>query len=296
MLHAVARALQKFHGLTRLWFWLYLGRLSLALIATLPVLAVVSSDLDRSIFGQLLAGTWSLDILTELVLAHPGMVTYFVFLLIFLGAAALIVKQFLNGGIYHSLVAGRTLPSQEFFTQCARDFDPHLRVTLVMLPLYAGLGLLASFATRICPPDLFGPQGTGGMLSLGVREAILWTILILGSIFSDFMRLSLTLTPSRPVAAYWRTAMSLSRRIGVQSIGAYAAFYLPFVIFWILIEIIAVQVTGALPNGLGVILELILFQLCSFARSGQSLLGTAALTALVQTGHTSPPLEPVEVV
>jgi len=51
---------------------------------------------------------------------------------------------------------------------------------------------------------------------------------------------------------------------------------------WLLIEYLAVQTTRGLGNMFGVMLELILFQICSFLRTGQSLLVPATFARMLK--------------
>jgi hypothetical protein len=61
------------------------------------------------------------------------------------------------------------------------------------------------------------------------------------------------------------------------------------VILWLIIEKTALVVTGGLGNIIGVFLELIVFQICSFARTGQSLLFTATVGPMARETLTARP-------
>jgi hypothetical protein len=83
-----------------------------------------------------------------------------------------------------------------------------------------------------------------------------------------------------------RRTLGLLRISGVQLYGYFLFCFVPFVIVWLAIERLAFGVTAGMGTFAGVVIELVLFQVCSFVRTGQSLLFTASAAALV--GRTFP--------
>jgi len=129
--------------------------------------------------------------------------------------------------------------------------------------------------------DSFQQFGEASMYPLFLHLAVIYPHLILGTILSDLLRLQLANQPDEPFKRQFRTAMDTFRAQFVKLNGIYYLYFLPFVLMWLLIEYLAVQITGGLGNMFGVMLELILFQICSFLRTGQSLLVPATFARML---------------
>lgn len=271
-----------------LWGWMYLGKLILALAFTLPILAVVNATLDNSTYASVLLKSWSLDVITELMHHHRDVIPAFVSVLIFYAVIVFLFKQFLNGGIYHTFLSPSKVNLRKFFAQSAALFRGNLKVSLLMFLIYLFLAFVSQALAGFMPPDLAGHFGVAAAGGLVVRGVILYLFLISGSIFSDVLRFRLAAHPDQKFSQHLKAGVDFYLRAFVKLNGLYYVYFIPMVVLWLMIEKAALTVTGGLANIFGVFLELILFQLCSFARTGQSLLFTATLGPIARTALTEP--------
>jgi hypothetical protein len=266
----------------RLWNWLYVVKLGLALVFTLPVLAVVSAKVDYSSYAAPLLETWSFDVIYELIGTSPDLAPVLIAVLLFYGLAAFLIGQFLNGGIYSSFLSDRPLRLREFFAEAASLFRMNMKVSLLMLPVYVTLFLVAGTIAEVVPSDLFGHFGLATVGGLGVRVALMYVAFIFGSAFSQILRLFLTADPNVPVLKIIRPAVDFYLRRAVKLNGIYFLYFVPFVLIWLLAEYVGASVAAALGSVAGVMIEMFLFQACSWLRTGQSLAFTATAAPLVK--------------
>lgn len=278
----------------KLWLGLYALKLLLALAVTLPVLVLIQSDLDYSAFAKPLLSEWSVDIIGELILTNDNIFSAGMLFLIGTGLLAFLAKQFLNGGIYDSLLHGRPLNRDRFFAQSARMFLQHLTISLWMLVVFVLLFLAAmligefisGIARRVIP--------TLDLTRFSLRMVVTYSIVLLGAVFSDFVRFHRTLTLQREsldrsdavgiggIGQSFKAGYLLLVRKFFRSMGTYFAYFVPFVLIWLAIEGLALLTTGATGNLLGAVIEFVLFQLCAMARVWQSLAGSLALSEIVK--------------
>jgi hypothetical protein len=269
-----------------LWTGLFLGKLVLALLVVLPVMALVNTSVDSSVFAAPLLHVWSLDVIIEIVLTRPNLMPVFLLTLAFFALLVFLLKQFLNGGIYGSLMRGATLDARSFFAEAGALFGGNLKISLFMLPVYIILAIVALIIVPVFPRDGFGHYQTGAMVGLAGRAALLYIIFIVGGIFSDLMRLHLTVHPQARFATNLRAMIDLYRRRFVKLNGLYYLYFIPFVLVWLLIERLALLATGGLNNVIGVMAEMLLFQICSWLRTGQSLLFASTAAGIVRSQET----------
>jgi hypothetical protein len=71
----------------------------------------------------------------------------------------------------------------------------------------------------------------------------------------------------------------------------YHLYFVPMVLLWLLIEKLALVVTAGLANMIGVFLELLLFQVCSLARTGHSLLFVATVGPMAREAIEAEPTD-----
>lgn len=129
--------------------------------------------------------------------------------------------------------------------------------------------------SQLIPSTLTGRYGkaaTGGTIASIVVVA---AFVLIGVIISESLRLHRAMRPERHGFRRVRDSLDFLRRNGVRLYGYYLVYLAPFVVIWLLVESAALYITGGLANGLGVLLELLLFQICACVRTGQSLLFTA---------------------
>jgi len=263
--------------------WLFLSKLTLAAIISVPLLVMLNSTIENSRYARVLLTDWSLDVFSELIHARENVLVYFLIGLVFYAVVVFFFKQFINGGIYRSLLVERRLTVHQFFGECGARFGDHVRITLVMLVLYVFLFLIGFVVGSIVPREPFLRFGEISMYPLFLHVAVIYPFLILGTILSDLLRLQLASQPDRPFKRQFQSALEIFRTRFVKLNGIYYLYFLPFVIVWLLIEFLSVQVTRGLGNMFGIMLELILFQICSFLRTGQSLLAPATFAGLIET-------------
>jgi len=265
-----------------LWTGLYLVKLLLAVIVTIPVMSMVNGSVDNALYATPLLSEWSLDAIGEVVLTRPNLASVFFVSLGFFALLVFFLKQFANGGIYVSLLRGQLLSARSFFAEAGAQFGGNLKISLIMLPVYGLLALVAFLTIPLIPSDVFGSFSNGALAGLQARMALLWIIFIAGSILSDLLRLSLAARPELSVRQHWSDAFRLYRGRFVKLNGLYYLYFIPFVVVWIGFEKLALVVTGGMANVGGVMMELVLFQICSWLRTGQSLLFTSTAGVLIR--------------
>ena len=279
-----------------LWFGLYVGKMILALVISLPVLALTQADLDYSGFARPLLQEWSIDIVGELILVKANVFSFGMLILATLAVLAFLLKQFLNGGIYDCLVNGSPLQGERFFAQSVRMFRSHLLVGIGMAFVFLLLFLTAALfgemvsaiARRLIPSQ--------DMTRFVIRVAVTYAVVLVGAVYSDYIRTHLTLSQRviqpRGIGASFKAGYLFFIHHGVQSMSVYAAYFAPFVLVWLLVEGLALLVTAGMGNMYGAVIEFLLFQFCSLARVLQSLSGTLALADLMKE-HYVPEMETV---
>lgn len=270
---------------------LYGTKLLLALLFALPILVLISKDVQFSSYAAPLAGSWDMDIIGELVRTQVGVAPTLVVVLFSFMLIAFLAKQFLNGGLYDSFVRERvSLPV--FMAESARQFTSHLKISIFMLPIYVLLIFMGGQLSRLLPLSLtghFGQAGTGGAIG---RVAVVGMFVIIGVVISETLRLHRATRPERAGWIRVRESLDFLRIRGVRMYGYYLFFLLPFLVIWLAVEILAVKITGGLANGLGILIELFLFQMCSCARTGQSLLFTATAAPVFRSYQHNNPVTP----
>lgn len=278
----------------KLWFGLYALKLLLALAVTLPVLVLLQADLDYSAFAKPLLSEWSVDIIGELILTNDNIFSAGMLFLMGTSLLAFLAKQFLNGGIYDCLLNGQPLERDRFFAQSARMFLQHLTISLWMIVVFVLLLLAAmlvgefvsGIARRVIP--------TLDLTRFSIRMIVTYGIILIGAVFSDFVRFHRTLTLQREtivqtdsvgiggIGHSFKAGYLLLVRKFFRSMGTYFAYFVLFVLIWLAIEGMALLVTGGLGNLLGAVIEFALFQACAMARVWQSLAGSSALAEIVK--------------
>ena len=276
-----------------LWYGLYLAKVGLAAIIAVPLLVVVNQTLESSAFANALLSDWSMDVILELSYAKENVFTTFLIVLAFYTIAVFVLRQFLNGGIYSALLSRRRQTLDSFFGQGAVQFAGHVRVSLFMALVYILLIVFATTAGSLVPTDQFRHFGPAALNPAIARFALLYPFLILGTIFSDLLRFSLAAHPHLPFKVHLTSAMDTYRSQFVKLIGVYYLYFIPMVLIWLAVEVLAAEVTRSLNSMFGVLVELVLFQVCSFLRTGQSLAGTATIACLLPESTVEPSVQQV---
>lgn len=267
--------------------WLYLGKLILSLVFTLPLLAVINATLDNSAYASVLLKTWSLDVILELIHRHEDALPAFVSVLIFYAVAVFLFKQFLNGGIYSTYLRGSAVNVRQFFAESGALFRGNLKIAFFMLFVYFIMALISQAISAAIPSDITGHFGAASFGGTFARIGVLYLFLITASILSDLLRFRLVAFPDQRFFEQLRPAVDFYFRRIVKLNGIYYLYFIPMVLLWLVIEKLALVITGGLANMIGVFLELLLFQICSLARTGQSLLFVATVGPMAQQAFRS---------
>ncbi len=263
-----------------MWWGLYLAKLALAMLVALPLLVQIHADLETSRYAAPLLKEWSFGVIAELAGTRPNLTTSFVLFLLMVAILALVVKQFLNGGIYSSFLQNRALSMRAFFSECAAQFAGNIKISLLMAPIYLIALIAGTYLARLVPGGLLGRFGNALAYVTILKYIVIYVLVVLTSILSEFVRIRFCANPDSRIADCMKAGLNFYRAHWVQSIGVYGVYFIPFVLLWLGIERLALLVTGGFQNMAGVVIELILFQVCSLARTGQSLLFTASVTPL----------------
>jgi hypothetical protein len=265
---------------------LYGVKLLLSLLFTVPILVMISGNLQYSGYARSLVSRWDFDVIGEVLRTQPGVAPTMIVVLFSFMVMAFLAKQFLNGGLYDSYLRRRVL-LPVFVAESARQTTSHLKISVFMLPIYLLLIFMGGQLSRLVPLSLTGYFGKAGVGGLVVRVVIIAAFVIIGVVISESLRLHRAAWPER---AGWRRvkeSLDFLRRNGVRLYGYYLLYLMPFVVVWVAVEGSAVWITGGLANGLGILLELMLFQICACVRTGQSLLFTATAAPIFRTYQDS---------
>jgi hypothetical protein len=280
-MRAVTRGLEKFRLNFFLWPMLYVVKLALALLVTLPLYVLTGYMLERSVFADPLTSNWTTSVLFELVRTQDKTALSLGVVLLFIAVLAFLIKQFLNGGLYFAYMRSGKAPGGEFWAEAAGGFRDHLVISLIMIPVYVLFLAIGSTLSGVIPTTLFGNFSGDILLGRMLRWLVLAAFLIAAVVISESMRLHRTAMPD----ARWRDhvsgALAFLQTSGVRMYAYYWLYFLPFLVIWLIIEWLAIQITGGLGNTFGVVAELFLFQICAFIRTGQSLLYTATAAPLL---------------
>ena len=262
----------------RLWLYVYLIKLGLALVVTIPALITLQSALDNTLYSTPLLKEWSLKVIGELIAQRPFVLGNSIIALIVFTVVAILVRQFLNGGIYKTYSSAHHVDKTEFFSAGVGQFSVHLRITGLMALGYLisfGVGVwFASFVGRIIAAAAPEAGGAAFAVWLGVIGLFLTPAIA----FSDTLRAASVHADKVTMRPLLVDAFAFFRSRWVELVGVYLILFVPFLVIWAIVETSALLVTGALANKVGIVAELLLFQACSFLRTGQSLLFTASIT------------------
>ena len=289
MVRLVCQGFTSFRANQRLWLYLYLTKLGLALIVTIPVLIAAQSTLDNTLYSTPLLKEWSLKVIGELIAQRPFVLGNSLVAVMVFGFLALVIRQFLNGGVYLGYSKIQRISRREFFGASGEKFGTHLRITGVMAIFYllfGGIGMWLGSITGVIVGQLM-PKA--GLLTVAVPVGVLGLVLIPAVAFSDMLRAVSVKSEGAPIRRLLVDAFTFYRLHWVKLVGTYVMLFCLFVVIWLIVERLALVATGGLQNKVGVVVELLLFQGCSFMRTGQSLLFTASVVYNYHESHRVTP-------
>ena len=281
----IREGLANFRLNVALWPGLYAGRLGLALLFTLPFFIIVDSGLSRSAFAEVLMQRWSVDVLAEYFATHENVFVNLLVFLIFLGLASFLVRQFIAGGIYHAYMSGSRTTLALFWSESGCRFKGHIKISALMIPVYAVLVIVGMIFSSLVPDDTFGPFLEDSLKTNLLQVVIVFVLITPGLLISELLRLRLAASPEEKLSDAFRAVLNFLWRNIVRLYGSYLAYFVPFVVIWLVVEKSALMITGNLGNSLGVAVELILFQICALAQVAQSLLFVATVGPILRSEH-----------
>jgi len=188
MVRLVCQGFTSFRANQRLWLYLYLTKLGLALIVTIPVLIAAQSTLDNTLYSTPLLKEWSLKVIGELIAQRPFVLGNSLVAVMVFGFLALVIRQFVNGGVYLGYSKIQRISRREFFGASGEKFGTHLRITGVMAIFYllfGGIGMWLGSITGVIVGQLM-PKA--GLLTVAVPVGVLGLVLIPAVAFSDMLR------------------------------------------------------------------------------------------------------------
>lgn len=256
-----------------LWIYLYLFKALLSFLIILPIFVAADSVLSTSLFGKSLLESWDVSVFTELM-ALKSEVIPAVMLTIFAGGVIyLTLMQFLNGGLYYLSVSRKmeAVNWREFAAEGITGFSTHIKITLIMLIVYALLIPAGMFFVSLI--SLIGKQMAGQSSAplMFLNFLILISILTAASIFSDSARAAWAANPDKSFRDILKHGADFFKpRLG-RLFLFFVLTYIPFFLIWLLVEWLALKATGGIGGTIGIIIEFILFQLAAFSRTGQKL-------------------------
>ncbi|MCP4596081.1 hypothetical protein, partial [Neptuniibacter sp.] len=198
-------------------------------------------------------------VIAELLHRHEGALSIFVAVLIFYSVAVFLFKQFLNGGIYHTFLSTSGVDIREFFAESGAQFRGNLKISFLMLFLYTMLAIIALTISALLPSNPIGHYGAAAFGSMFTKLILFYLFLISGSILSDILRFRLAAVPEQKFMEHLRPSVNFYLRRFVKLHSIYYLYFVPMVVLWLIVEKMALVVTGGLGNMIGVFLELVMF-------------------------------------
>lgn len=286
MVQLLRQGLESLKANRRLWLYLFLTKLGLALVISVPALMAAQSALDNTLYSTPLLKEWSIKVLGELIAQRPFVFGGAFVVTLAFGLLALILRQFLNGGIYRAFSQSNRISRREFFAESGERFGTHIKITGTMAIFYllsGGIGMwLGSMAGGIV--ENVAPNATP--LNMIVPLGVTGLTLVPAVAFSDSMRAVSVQSGSASTRGLLVDAFAFYRRRWVQLVVAYIVLFLAFAVIWVAIEKLTLGVTGNIASKIGIVIEMLLFQACSFVRTGQSLWFTASVVRGYQDSRT----------
>ncbi|UCD16347.1 MAG: hypothetical protein JSV44_07730 [Candidatus Zixiibacteriota bacterium] len=256
-----------------LWLYLFLLKVFFSFLMIVPLFLVLNAELSTSAFSRSLMNSWDASVLVELLSEKAGIVPFFVLYVMMGSLIYVFVMQFVNGGLYYTVVSGELKPPdwKEFFAECGSNFWSHLKVTLLMVFVYFLLLTSGLFVVNVF--GLAGQSliGIGALVLLFGKVAIVLLIMLAASVFSDAARAAIAAYPDRPFKEVLKIASGYFKLNFTRLAGAYLITCVPFLVVWALAEWLALQAVGVLAGMIGILVEFLLFQLSASARTGQKL-------------------------
>ncbi len=268
-----------FRHIRQLWqargllFLLYAVKAVAALVTVMPIYLTVNSLLAHSSFSRTLLSGWDMSVLLEIFIRREELFSMSLAVVITAAVIYLVLMQFINGGLYFAVVSGKTREMEwgEFLTECGRNFNNHMKITLVMLPVYILLFMAAVFFVGMIGLAGGDMVGTPALILNLLKVIIIYLILLAASLFSDSARATLAAFPDHSFREILKIAADYYRPRVARLTRLFLLTFLPFLMIWMIIEWLTTTIVGNWGGTVGLILEFLLFQVAAYLRSGQKL-------------------------
>lgn len=259
--------------LKHLWRSLYIFKLALSVIFALPFFITGNVLLSSSTFSEGLLKAWDMSVLIELIVQAGDALPALLFMLFGSILIFVILKQFINGGLYYMVVSGLApdIRRREFFAECGAGFTMNIKITLLMIAIYLVLIPAGLFIVNIIDIARSDSIGLSAMILAIVKLVIILLILLAASNFSDSARASATAYPDKNLREIIKIAADFYRPRIFRLLGIFLTTFMPFVLIWLFVEWAALRLIGWSPGIPGLILEFLLFQFAAVSRVGQKL-------------------------
>jgi len=255
------------------WFGLFILKAAFSLLLVIPFYLVNNGVLSASLYSKTLIDSWDFSVLSEMFYGRGELIPqYFIFL--FIGAVIYVaIKQFINGGLYYLLISREfeKVDWKAFFAECGLRFNIHIKITVMMIFVYVLLLFAGMFFVNIIGIASGHLVGMPVVIMTGFKLLILGLIILAASIFSDCARAAAAAYPEKSFRELLSIASLYFKPSLKKLLVIFIITYIPYFIFWILAEWLSLAVVGSIGGLIGIMIEIILLQLCSFMRSGQKL-------------------------
>lgn len=263
----------------RIWFWLYLANVFVALLVAMPLYNLLEDKLSYSLETSKLLNGFNYTVVQDfrneygdVVSAILGQSQFFIVLFVLL-------YVFLTGGI---LMVFKTLPERldrtSFVKGCTHFFSRLLRLAIYFLILQ--VGLLAIFVGIYV-----------AIVDTNCDKCIMDTIYVLVPLFiifssilmmvHDYAKIQVVHSSSKWLFRPIKTAFQLTFRHFFKTIGLYwfnlLTFIMVFAFYWL------VKSNIPADTGMGILMVFVLGQIFLLARIGIKLLNLGSATVMFQT-------------
>jgi hypothetical protein len=256
-----------------LWLGLYFLKFGLSLLVVIPFYLVNNSVLSSSIFSQTLIESWDFSVLIEMFFGRGEVFSQYL-IFVFIGLVIYVaIWQFLNGGVYYLFVSGRLekINWRDFFAECGIGFNMHLKITMMMLVVYALLLFAGMFFVNIISMAGGHLVGKAVLIMDLFKLSILMLIMLAASIFSDAVRATASAFLDKPFRENMKIASEYFKSALRRLFKIYLITFVSFLIFWGAAGWLSMSVIDGVGGLIGISIEIILFQMISFVRNGQKL-------------------------
>jgi len=256
-----------------LWLAMYLFKATLALFMALPFYMTYNAILSTSQFSGSLARFWDMSVIIDMLFAREDALPALIMIVIVGALIYMILMQFANGGIYYLFVSGKLkkINWRDFFSECGRNFELNIKITVMMILVYIVLFIAAMFVVNIIGLAGAGLIGRAAGALTVFKLIILAMVMLSASIFSDSARSAVAAYPDKSFREILKIAADYFRPRVLRLTAVFVVTYIPFLIIWILLQWAANHIVGFGIGFFGLAVEFLLFQLISAARTGQKL-------------------------